>query len=65
MNKDGCHYENSSGTWDRANGAIFKGHDSPSGLASRTGEWHFELRVIDTCNGNAEIGGKDSLIVDF
>jgi hypothetical protein len=65
MNKDGCHYEDGSGTWDRANGAVFKGHDSPSGLASRTGEWYFELRVIDTCNGNAEIGGKDSLTVDF
>ncbi len=59
------HYEKSSGVLDCANGEIFKGKDTPGGSPSRTGAWHFKLVVIDTCNGDKEIAGPDSVIVDF
>lgn len=60
------HYEDSTGKYDCLNGHVFKGMDSPvDGSGAKTGEWHFELKVVDTCNGNKDIGGTDKVIVDW
>jgi hypothetical protein len=60
----GDEYLNSAGNQDQSNGHIYAGADDPGGAASRTGEWQFELRVLDT-KQNKEIGTPASVTVDF
>jgi hypothetical protein len=50
----GCANEYKTGaTQDQANGTSFCGSDQPGGLASDVGQYQFQLKVIDTCNGDA------------
>ncbi len=41
------------GTQDQANGDTYRGSDAPGGPASMVGQFQFQLKVIDTCNGDA------------
>jgi hypothetical protein len=44
-----------NGVPDLANGNEFQGHDGPNGpTALMKGEWQFQLKVVDTCQGNTE-----------
>lgn len=61
----GDEYLDDSGSQDQANGRVYAGSDSPETTAARTGEWRFQLRVVDTANGNREIGGTDNITLDF
>lgn len=61
----GDEYLDDSGSQDQANGRVYAGSDSPETTAARTGEWRFQLRVVDTANGNREIGGADNITLDF
>ena len=60
------HYEDSSGTNNCATGSIYKGEDAPKdGSGTKTGVWDFELKVIDTCNGDKQIGSTATVSVDW
>jgi len=60
------HYEDKKGKQDCANGEVFKGEDTPiDGSGAKTGEWKFELRAVDTSDGNKEIGTPASVTVDW
>jgi hypothetical protein len=59
------HYEDAAAKKDCAKGAIYKGKDTPLGADSRTGEWCFQLKAIDTCNGGKEIGTAASVKVSW
>lgn len=63
---DGNHYEDTDGTRNCPSGAVFKGHDAPmDGSGKKTGLWKFQLKVIDVCNGDAEIGTPATVTVDW
>jgi hypothetical protein len=50
----GCGDEYKTGaTQDQANGNTYCGKDNPGGPDTMTGRWNFQLKVIDTCNGDA------------
>ncbi len=58
----GCFDEYLTGTTqDQANGDTYCGRDQPFGLTTDRGSWSFQLRVIDTCNGNV-VRGRSSLV---
>ncbi|MBE9072209.1 DUF4157 domain-containing protein [Microcystis sp. LEGE 08355] len=60
------HYEDSLGSYDCPNGSKFVGQDTPrDGSGAKTGKWDFELKVIDTCNGDRQIGSTASVTVDW
>ncbi len=60
------HYEDSSRTWNCASGSMFKGRDDPmDGSGAKTGEWRFRLRVVETCNKDKDVGGIDTVTVDW
>jgi hypothetical protein len=60
------HYEDKAGTKDCANGAVFVGRDDPmDGSGAKTGLWKFELRAVDTCDGDKEIGTAASVDIDW
>jgi hypothetical protein len=59
------HYEDSAGTQDCATGAIYKGHDAPVGAGTRTGQWRFQLKAIDACNGGTDVGTAASVNVSW
>jgi hypothetical protein len=40
------------GTQDMANGNTYCGRDTPGGPSTMTGKFNFQLKVIDTCDGN-------------
>ncbi|HEV3468483.1 MAG TPA: DUF4157 domain-containing protein [Pyrinomonadaceae bacterium] len=59
------HYEDTAGKMDCAKGSVYKGHDAPVGAAARTGQWRFQLKAIDTCDGGKEVGTAASVAVDW
>jgi hypothetical protein len=58
-------YEDADGTKNCASGAVYKGQDTPQGASTRTGEWQFQLKVIDTCDGDKEVGTAASVDVQW
>jgi hypothetical protein len=52
-------------TQDMANGDKYCGKDQPSGLSSDTGSYNFQLKVIDTCNGNAEKASSSVITINW
>jgi hypothetical protein len=61
---DSNHYEDDKGKQDCAKGAIYKGADAPVGAGSRTGEWRFQLKAVDTSDGK-EVGTMATVAVDW
>jgi len=59
------HYEDKAATKDCAQGQVYKGQDTPGGASSRTGQWQFRLKVIDTCDGAKDVGTTASVIVQW
>jgi hypothetical protein len=60
------HYEDAAATFDCASGTIYKGHDPPmDGSGARTGEWKFELKVVDVNDGEKQVGTSDFVTVDW
>jgi hypothetical protein len=55
----------SRGTRDQAKGDTYCGRDSPSSPASRTGTYSFQLKVIDTCDGDAEKASSSIITVKW
>ena len=59
------HYEDSAGSFDCADGTVYKGHDSPGGPAGLlAGVWDFELMVVDACNDDKQVGASDTLKIN-
>jgi len=62
----GCGDEYKTGSSrDQANGDTYCGRDSPNGPSAMTGKWSFQLKVIDTCNGNAEKASSTVITVNW
>jgi hypothetical protein len=60
------HYLNKGGGENCTSGEVFDGKDDPiDGSGAKTGEWNFELRAVDTCDGDKEIGTAASVTVDW
>jgi len=53
------------GTHDQANGDTYAGRDSPGGPTALTGTYNFQLKVIDTCNGNAEKASSSIITINW
>lgn len=58
------------GVRDQANGDTYAGSDAPGGPAvvggrARTGIWNFQLKVIDTCNGDAVKATSSIISIDW
>lgn len=59
-------YQDTKGTQDCVNGEVFVGQDDPmDGSGAKTGEWNFELRAVDACDGEKEIGTPATVTVDW
>jgi len=62
----GCGDEyKTGGSRDQANGDTYCGRDSPGGPSSLTGKWSFQLKVIDTCDGNAVKASSSVITVNW
>ncbi len=62
----GCGDEYLTGsTRDMANGDKYCGKDRASGLSTDTGSYNFQLKVIDTCNGNAEKASSSVITINW
>jgi hypothetical protein len=48
---------------DQADGRKYCGRDSPGGPEALTGQWQFQLKVIDTCKGDAVKATSDVITV--
>lgn len=60
------HYVDTRGSEDCDKGEVFKGHDAPiDGSGAKTGKWNFELRAVDACDGDKEIGTPATVTVDW
>jgi hypothetical protein len=53
------------GTRDQANGNTYCGSDSPGTGAPAGATYNFQLKVIDTCNGNAEKARSSVITVNW
>ena len=62
---DTDHYLNTTGEEDCEAGPVYKGTDEPGFDASRTGKFMFELRAIDTSQGDKQLGSVASITVDL
>ena len=62
----GCGSEYKTGTaQDQANGNTYCGRDTPSGPSSMTGQFQFQLKVVDTCNGYAEKASSSIITINW
>ena len=62
----GCGDEYRTGSaQDQANGDTYCGRDAPGGPSSMTGQYQFQLKVIDTCNGNAEKASGSVITINW
>jgi hypothetical protein len=50
---------------DQANGNTYCGRDTARGPSTMTGEWHFRLDVIDTCNGDKTKASSPVITIDW
>ena len=58
-------YYDAGGNSQTDTGEEYKGRDEPTDSIHRTGEYHFELRIIDTCHGDRRAGPTSKVIVDW
>jgi hypothetical protein len=58
-------YLNAEGNRDQANGAIYRGNDNPRVAKSRTGQWDFKVSVVDTANGDKELGTPSTITINW
>ena len=62
---DDKYFDPDGTTLNCANGTKYAGWDKPmDGSGAKTGTWNFELRAIDTCNGN-NLLGTDSITLNW
>ncbi len=62
----GCGDEYKTGTaQDMANGDTYCGRDSPNGPDDLTGTWNFQLKVVDTCDGDKEKASSSVITVNW
>ncbi len=62
----GCFDEyTSGGKRDQATGDEYCGNDSPQGGPSLTGQWQFQLKVVDTCNSDSEIASSSVVTINW
>ncbi|MFY9510194.1 MAG: DUF4157 domain-containing protein, partial [Rubrivivax sp.] len=61
----GDRYLDNAGRQNQAFGHIYRGRDSPRGLAADRGSWTFRLRVIDVCNGNKLLATSRRLVLNW
>jgi hypothetical protein len=54
-----------AGTRDQANGDTYVGTDEPGAPDSRKGQFQFQLKVIDTCNGDAVKASSSVITVQW
>jgi hypothetical protein len=52
-------------TQDMANGDTYCGHDGPNGPDTLTGTWNFQLKVVDTCDGDKEKASSAVITVNW
>jgi len=61
-----CRDEYKTGTTqDMANGDTYCGHDGPNGPDTMTGTWSFQLKVVDTCDGDKEKASSAVITVNW
>jgi hypothetical protein len=62
----GCGDEYKTGSsQDMANGDTYCGKDSPTGPTAMTGQFQFQLQVIDTCNGDAVKASSSVITINW
>ncbi len=61
----GNRYVNAAGNLAQASGATFEGHDDPHMFAADTGQMRFRISVVDVCNENRQIGGTDTITINW
>lgn len=54
-----------AGVRDQANGDTYIGSDSPGGPDSIVGQYQFQLKAIDTCNGNAVKASSSVITINW
>lgn len=54
-----------SGAQDMANGDEYRGRDGPGGPDTLIGQWQFQLKVVDTCDGDAEKASSSVITVNW
>jgi len=62
--KCGDEYKTGS-SQDMANGDVYCGKDNPTVSSSRTGQWQFQLKVIDTCNSSAVKASSSVITINW
>jgi hypothetical protein len=53
------------GTQDQINGDTYNGRDTPGGPTAMTGQFTFQLKVVDTANGDAEKASSPEIKVNW
>jgi hypothetical protein len=61
----GNRFVNAAGDLAQANGITFEGHDDPQMFATDTGQMSFRISVVDICNGGRQIGGTDTIAINW
>lgn len=62
----GCGDEYKTATaQDMANGDAYCGRDSPNGPDTMTGTWNFQLKVVDTCDGDKEKASSSVITINW
>jgi hypothetical protein len=62
----GCADEYRTGSvQDQASGDTYCGRDTPSGPSDMPGKFMFQLKVIDTCNGNAVKASSSVITINW
>jgi hypothetical protein len=54
-----------AGVRDQANGDVYKGRDSPGGPTAMKGKFEFQLKAIDTCNGDVERAASSVITINW
>ncbi len=61
----GDRYLDTAGRQNQAFGHRYRAQDTPTGLAADRGSWRFRLRVIDVCNGDAQLAVSPALVINW
>ena len=60
------HYEDAAAKRDCTKGLVYSGRDRPKdGSGAKTGEWKFNLKVVDTCDAEKPMGVTAAVTVDW
>jgi hypothetical protein len=58
-------FRTAAGVTNMANGAVYDAQDQPGFWPDRRGQYRFQLRAVDVCNGERRIGGTDDITIDW